>query len=161
MQNPIDYLGGATFRRPNPRHDAKTCRMCCEAGPAADPCRVCGCVYNPKCGACCAAEKAWEARQKEAEREGVGAFTGDDPYLNNPAPGHSLYGGWPLTPSKRRPGEQALTCGSCGGQDISLETEFAGRGTGPGGRPRAFDVGNRSVAVCRSCGARGRHLGEK
>ncbi len=68
----------------------------------------------------------------------------------------SLYGGWPLTPSKRRLGELALTCPSCGSQDITITGMPGAFGTGPGGRWRMGDQGGSDFAVC-PCGAKG-HL---
>jgi hypothetical protein len=66
----------------------------------------------------------------------------------------SIYAGWPLTPSKRHPGEGALTCPKCGSLDIA-ETILPGpRGTGPEGCWRMGDPGGIDVAIC-PCGERG------
>lgn len=62
----------------------------------------------------------------------------------------SLYGGWPLTNSSTFPGEKSLTCPRCGSQKITFSTRF-GRGTGPQGRPRMGDPGNRDYVRCNNC----------
>lgn len=67
----------------------------------------------------------------------------------------SAYGQWPLKPSKRWPGENALTCPFCRSQDIVLTTIPGGRGTGPMGRWRMGDSGGTSVAKCNGCGQLG------
>jgi predicted nucleic-acid-binding Zn-ribbon protein len=58
--------------------------------------------------------------------------------------------GWPLVPSVRFPGEQALSCPKCGGTTITLFSVGAGIGSGPGGSHR-FGDNYRSAIRCESC----------
>lgn len=80
--------------------------------------------------------------------------------MTTSTPKTSLYGGWPLTPSKVWPGETALTCPACFSQDVTIKTEPGAFGTAPGGRWRMGDRGGRDVAVCK-CGNKGYHQGDK
>lgn len=71
----------------------------------------------------------------------------------------SFYGHWPLSPSRRWKGEDALTCPKCKSQNISLITEPGALGTGPNGRWRMGDQGGRELAKCEDCGEKGYHKG--
>lgn len=71
-------------------------------------------------------------------------------------PKTSLYGGWPLTPSRVFPKETSLECPFCKGKNITITSESRGLGTGPNGRSR---LGDPSVGVvkCETCGKKGYH----
>lgn len=54
---------------------------------------------------------------------------------------HHARFGWPLVPSKTRPGEMTLACPRCGGVDVTEAAVYPGPRTGPG-----------EQATCGTCG---------
>lgn len=67
----------------------------------------------------------------------------------------SLYGAWPLVPSKVHPGELTIQCPFCKSTDIALTVEPGPIGTGPEGRWRMGDPGGRELALCSRCKKKG------